>query len=233
MKNLVIRKKVSKFSNRQVDEFLLRVVEVSGSLKNNTFQKYVANLNKSANNFHDLRLAMSPKELTSKIQKTGREADGVFRDIKIALEYSARLAAGKEQETAKKVKEIAAHYGDISRIGIVKKFADYDSFIKAVRNESGTNAVPKLEEKLSKIQALTSEYRTAIVSRDEYCSALKGKRKAARIKAVADYEALRDIVEASALMNGEAEVSSFIGQVNQALIRISPESHKKNTEKED
>jgi hypothetical protein len=227
MGNLVIRKKISNFNNRQVDEFLLRAVTASGSLKNNAFSKYVSDLSKSANEFHNLRMALSTADYTAKIHAVCGEADDVFRKIRLTVEYSSQCLSGQEQSAALKIQPVISHYGNIAATGVVKKFADYDAFVKEMKKNAGAVSVLKLDAMLNQIAALTAQYRNLIVLRDTYCCALKGKRHAARLKALEDYTALRDCVEAFAVINSPEEVAEFVGHLNESLIIIGVKRTKK------
>jgi hypothetical protein len=220
MKNLVIRKRTEKFTNKQLDEFMQRVVEVSGTLKNNALSKYVSDFTKSAKGFHDLRVAESSALYTQKIHKAGIQADEIFRKIKSLVDYSLLWQTGQMKEAAERVKEILSCYGNIPNVGITKKFVDYDSMLVKLRAENNAVSVLKLGESLNQIQTLTKEFRESVVNRDNYRSVLKGRRRAARIQAMEDYLTLRGKVEAFAEINGGTEVSDFIRLINETLIYL-------------
>lgn len=226
MENLLIRKRIAVFSNKQLDEFLQRVVEVSDSLKNNTLSQSISDLKKSAKEFHDMRVAIPTTAYTKKIHETGNQADEIFMRIKLAVWYTEAWQTGQPKEAAQKVKTILSCYGNIPNAGIVKKFVDYDSLAVKLRAETNAVSTLKLENCLNQIQTLTKEYRQDIVNRETYWKSLKGKRKEARLQALNDYKSLRNKIEALAEINGEAEVSNFVWQVNQALIRIAPNEKK-------
>lgn len=222
MSTLIIRKAEKNFTNKQFDEFLQRVVEVSDSLKNNTLSKYVADLKKSVKDFHDFRVFKTTASYTMKINDIGYQADAIFRKLKLAIDYSEVWQTGQVKDSALKFKEIFSCYGNIPMVGIVKKFVDYDSLITKMQADKQSVTALKFDESLSQLSLLVRQYRKALVERDEYFTSLKGRRKAARIQAWNDYVALRSKVEAYAEISGGQEVEAFVSQVNQAQIRISP-----------
>ena len=230
MKNLFVRKRIANFTNRQVDEFLQRVIKASDSLNNEAFSKYLSKLNESAKAFHDLRMVMPPSQYTKQISETCRQADEIFRKIKITADYSAVCLTGQEQEAGQKVKTVISFYGNIPFTGTVKKFVDYDSFVNKLSLDEETVKTLNLKEPLEKIADLTKEYRETNLLRDTYRQDIKGRRKAARIEALEDYTTLRDYVEGYATVKDAGEVSTFVGLVNEALINVSP--NKKPKEKE-
>ncbi|MBQ3655455.1 MAG: hypothetical protein II956_01250 [Bacteroidales bacterium] len=232
MKNLVIRKRVQSFTNKQFDEFMQRVVEVSDSLKNNTLSKYVTDLKNSVKEFHDSRVSKSTTSYTQKINDIGIQADAIFRKMKLAVDYSEVWQTSQIKDAAVKIKDVFSCFGNIPAVGIVKKFVDYDSLVTQLQADKQSVSALKLDESLSQISTLIRQYRKALVERDEYSSSLKGKRRAARVKAWYDFVTLRSKVEAFAEMNGEKDVETFVSLVNEAMIRVVPKVSPKTDNKE-
>ena len=227
MRKIILRKKIQRCTNKELEEFLLRVVKVSDSLKNNTLSKYVSDLSKSLKEFQGLRVNVSTRSYTTKIREIGNQADDVYRKLKVLVDCSAMCQAGQEQAMALKFQEIILSYGNITFAGITKKFADYEDLVLKLKGIANGSKLLKLDDKLTLLLQYITQYRNAVVSREDYVTSLKGKRKVARVKALQDYFILRDKVEALAEINGENDFSTFISQVNQALIRIFPNVSKK------
>lgn len=229
MRTIIFRKKIANFTNKQTDEFLQRVVKASGSLKNAAFTKLVSQLSNSAKRFHDLRMVLPASAYTEKINEIGRQADEIFRKIKMTVDYNTLCLSGKEQEAAKKFQSVIAFYGYIPQDGIVKKFVNYDSLVSELNSDTNAVTALNLKTQLTKLADLTKEYRENILSRDNYRSGIKGKRKEARITAIKDFTNLRDSIEAFAVLNTETEVSQFSNLINEAFINVSPNSKKKES----
>ena len=226
MRTLFIRKKIANFSNKKVDELLQRVVKASDSLKIAAFTKLVSDFNKSAKEFHNLRMKLPTTEYTQKINEISKQADDNFRMIKMIVDYNAMCQKGDLQTNAKKFKTIIAFYGNIPFTGIVKKFADYDLLVSELSKDAKIVTALKLNEFLTAISTLTKSFRQECLNRDNYRFELKGKRKAARQVALNDYSNLRDSVEAYAKLNGIKDVSNFIGVVNEALTYVCLNTNK-------
>jgi len=229
MRTMIFRKRIANFTNKQFDEFLQRVVKASGSLKNAAFTKLVSQLSNSAKKFHDLRMVLPASAYTEKINEIGRQADEIFRKIKMTVDYNTLCLSGKEQEAAKKFQSVIAFYGYIPQDGIVKKFVNYDSLVSELNSDTNAVTVLNLKTQLTKLADLTKEYRENILLRDNYRSGIKGKRKEARIAALKDFTNLRDSIEAFAVLNTETEVSQFSNLINEAFINVSPNSKKKES----
>ena len=230
MRRIIIRKEIDKFSNWRFDDFMQRAVKASGSLKNNAFSMYVEEFEESVKEFQELRKTTTATTFTEEIRNLGAQADGVFRKIKAAADYSALWAEAEEKEAAVKLQSVLSHYSGVTVSGLSKKFVDYESLSAELNKDTESAQMLKTESAVEELSTLTKAYREALKNRDKYRSALKGKRKNARIKALDGYLTLRNKVEAFAEMNGGDEISEFAELINEALIYTAPNTAQKNDE---
>ena len=218
MRTLFLRKKIGRATNKTFDEFMLRVVKASQSLKGEAFEKLTSEFTASAKRFNEVRISTPSTEFTNSIHKISQETDNIFRKIKLAIDFYAECCEGKTQTCALELRKELSVFGNIAATGITKKFADYRSFIAKIKKFPQSITLLNLEKWITTLETFMESFREKNLKRDEFLSSVKGIRYSARIQAEKNYIALRDYVEAYTVVNGKKEVEDFIGFVNEALI---------------
>ncbi|MBQ3690574.1 MAG: hypothetical protein II937_12040 [Bacteroidales bacterium] len=218
MRTLFLRKKIGRATNKTFDEFMLRVVKASETLKGEAFKKLTSDFKASAKRFNEVRVATPSTKFTDSIHEISQEADKIFRKIKLAIDFYAECCEGDVQTCGEELRQELSVFGNIAATGITKKFADYRSLIAKIRNYPQSITLLNLEKWITALETLLEGFREKNLKRDDFRSSVKGLRYSARQQAQKNYIALRDYVEAYTVVNGKKDVEDFIGFVNEALI---------------